>query len=272
MRRVIGQGRGFHDWQVGTEPASTSNTANISVSSTANIPQQDSQILAGRFARFAAGQNSGSVGKSFPLRVTANKGSGHVNARRPSFTVLCDFAWCGDGASRTPELLASAIPSPPQSRFDTADFTERVRVNHQTLSGPLVFTLPASNFVAILRPDWFNGTDQTAVPAKTCGWGWGLVLEESGPKGIESGKGYATNQELSKSSCATPHYRPGTGAMNRQPRAINPSDNSKPPSQNDPNSWRSQPAGACTSTGRSDVDASRACLRFIYYLPLSHLR
>ena len=99
---------------------------------------------------------------------------------------------------RTPELLASAIPSPPQSRFDTADFTERVRVNHQTLSGPLVFTLPASNFVAILRPDWFNGTDQTAVPAKTCGWGWGLVLEESGPKGIESGKGYATNQELSK--------------------------------------------------------------------------
>jgi hypothetical protein len=49
------------------------------------------------------------------------------------------------------------------SRFDTADLTERVRVNHQTLSGPLVFTTPASNFVGILRPDWLNGPDQTAV-------------------------------------------------------------------------------------------------------------
>ncbi len=43
------------------------------------------------------------------------------------------------------------------------------------LSGPLIFTLPASNFVAILRRDWFNGTDQTAVPAKTPGWEWDLA-------------------------------------------------------------------------------------------------
>ena len=47
-----------------------------------------------------------------------------------------------------------------ESRFDTADLTQRVRVNHQTLSGPLIFTTPASNFVAILRPDWLNGTDR----------------------------------------------------------------------------------------------------------------
>jgi hypothetical protein len=38
-----------------------------------------------------------------------------------------------------------------------------------TLSGPLIFTLPASNLVAILRSDWLNGTDQTAVLAKTHG-------------------------------------------------------------------------------------------------------
>jgi hypothetical protein len=35
------------------------------------------------------------------------------------------------------------------------------------LIGPLILTLPASNFVAILRrPDWLDGTDRVAVPAK----------------------------------------------------------------------------------------------------------
>ena len=38
------------------------------------------------------------------------------------------------------------------------------------LTGPLIFTLPASNFVAILRPDWLQGSDQTAGPAKTHGF------------------------------------------------------------------------------------------------------
>jgi hypothetical protein len=44
-----------------------------------------------------------------------------------------------------------------------------------TLSGPLILALPASNFVAILRPEWLDGTDQTAVPAKAHGWELGLA-------------------------------------------------------------------------------------------------
>jgi hypothetical protein len=39
-----------------------------------------------------------------------------------------------------------------------------------TLSGPLIFTLPASSFVAILRLDWLERTNRTAVLAKTHGW------------------------------------------------------------------------------------------------------
>jgi hypothetical protein len=38
------------------------------------------------------------------------------------------------------------------------------------LSGPLIFTVPASNFVAILRLDWLDRTDRAAVLAKTHGW------------------------------------------------------------------------------------------------------
>jgi hypothetical protein len=38
-----------------------------------------------------------------------------------------------------------------------------------TLAGPLILTLPTFNFVAILRPDWLKGSDQTAAPAKTHG-------------------------------------------------------------------------------------------------------
>jgi hypothetical protein len=39
-----------------------------------------------------------------------------------------------------------------------------------TLSGPLIFTLPASSFVAILRLDWLERTNQATVLAKTHGW------------------------------------------------------------------------------------------------------
>jgi hypothetical protein len=54
-------------------------------------------------------------------------------------------------------------------------------------TGPLVFTLPASNFVAILRPDWLNGTERNSSRIKAT----------------------QRNQELSKSSCAQPRYRSG---------------------------------------------------------------
>jgi hypothetical protein len=37
------------------------------------------------------------------------------------------------------------------------------------LTGPLIFTLPASSFVVILSFDWLDGTDRAAVPAKTHG-------------------------------------------------------------------------------------------------------
>ena len=33
-------------------------------------------------------------------------------------------------------------------------------------TGPLIFTLPASNFVAILRPDWLNGTERNSSRGK----------------------------------------------------------------------------------------------------------
>jgi hypothetical protein len=38
------------------------------------------------------------------------------------------------------------------------------------LSGPLIFTVPASSFVAILRLDWLDRTNRAAVLAKTQGW------------------------------------------------------------------------------------------------------
>jgi hypothetical protein len=37
------------------------------------------------------------------------------------------------------------------------------------LRGPLILTQPASNFVAVMSFDWFNGTNQTAVSAQTRG-------------------------------------------------------------------------------------------------------
>jgi hypothetical protein len=38
------------------------------------------------------------------------------------------------------------------------------------LSGPLIFTAPACNYVAILRLDWLERTNQAAVLAKAHGW------------------------------------------------------------------------------------------------------
>jgi hypothetical protein len=37
-------------------------------------------------------------------------------------------------------------------------------------TGALIFTLPASSSVVILRPNWLDGTGQAAVSAKTHGW------------------------------------------------------------------------------------------------------
>jgi hypothetical protein len=39
-----------------------------------------------------------------------------------------------------------------------------------TLSGPLILTVPIFSSIAILRPDWLQGSDQTAGPAKTHGF------------------------------------------------------------------------------------------------------
>jgi hypothetical protein len=64
------------------------------------------------------------------------------------------------------------------SRFDTADLTERVRGNHQTLSSPLVFTTPASNFVAIMRPDRLNETDRQPSSTSSSGHLW-ITLHKS---------------------------------------------------------------------------------------------
>jgi hypothetical protein len=46
-----------------------------------------------------------------------------------------------------------------------------------TLSGPLILTLPASNFVAIVRPDWLTGIEQTAVRARMHGWKLGPATD-----------------------------------------------------------------------------------------------
>jgi hypothetical protein len=48
-----------------------------------------------------------------------------------------------------------------------------------TLSGPLILTLPASNFVAILRPDWLNGTDQTTCSRQNARLGVGFGTDGS---------------------------------------------------------------------------------------------
>jgi hypothetical protein len=40
------------------------------------------------------------------------------------------------------------------------------------VTGPLIFTLPASSFIVVLSLNWFDGTDQAAVSAKTHGWNY----------------------------------------------------------------------------------------------------
>ena len=59
------------------------------------------------------------------------------------------------------------------------------------LTGPLIFTLPASNFVAILRLDWLGG-NSSPFPPKTHGWEWDLVPtapRRTGPNVLKSGLG-----------------------------------------------------------------------------------
>jgi hypothetical protein len=52
------------------------------------------------------------------------------------------------------------------------DLEENMNNKHQengALSGPLIFTLPASSFVVILNFDCLDGTDRAAVAPKTRG-------------------------------------------------------------------------------------------------------
>jgi hypothetical protein len=68
-----------------------------------------------------------------------------------------------------------------------------------TLSVPLILTLPASNFVAILRPDWLNGTDQTAYSRQNARLGVGSGTDGSSKnrakKQFESGEATQRNLE-----------------------------------------------------------------------------
>jgi hypothetical protein len=59
-----------------------------------------------------------------------------------------------------------------------------------TLSGPLIVTVPAFHSIAILRPDWIQGSDQTAGCAKGHGYesrlalaSWNLIVGD--PNGRE---------------------------------------------------------------------------------------
>jgi hypothetical protein len=59
-----------------------------------------------------------------------------------------------------------------------------------TLSGPLILTLPASNFVAILRPDWLKDlTKQLFPPRRAVGSRVGprRPVEDPGPERIRVG-------------------------------------------------------------------------------------
>ena len=38
--------------------------------------------------------------------------------------------------------------------------------------GPLILIAPASNFAAVMSLDWLDGTNRTAVSAKTHGWNY----------------------------------------------------------------------------------------------------
>ena len=72
------------------------------------------------------------------------------------------------------------------------------------LTGPLIFTLRATNFVAILRVDWLDGTHRAALPAKPHGWEWDLAPtapRRTGPERCPEAWGWA---QVARQSGACP--------------------------------------------------------------------
>jgi hypothetical protein len=67
------------------------------------------------------------------------------------------------------------------------------------LSVPLILTLPASNSVAILRPDWLKGSNQTAGPAKL------LVFGQSIPSGCITERAVKLNSKFVRRSNFNSH-------------------------------------------------------------------
>jgi hypothetical protein len=67
------------------------------------------------------------------------------------------------------------------------------------LSVPLILTLAASNSVAILRPDWLKGSNQTAGPAKL------LVCEQSIPSGCITERAVKLNSKFVRRSNFNSH-------------------------------------------------------------------
>jgi hypothetical protein len=65
------------------------------------------------------------------------------------------------------------------------------------LSDPLILTVPASNFVAVISLDWLDGTDRAAVSAKTRGWNY-LANSPRTPKRLRQNFG-----KLSRAAFAT---------------------------------------------------------------------
>jgi hypothetical protein len=60
------------------------------------------------------------------------------------------------------------------------------RQENGVVRGPLIFTLPASSFVAILNFDWLDGTDRAAISAKAHGWNYPTTRPRR-PKEFASG-------------------------------------------------------------------------------------
>jgi hypothetical protein len=57
---------------------------------------------------------------------------------------------------------------------------------NEELNGPLIFTIPASNFVVVLSLNWFDGTQREAVSAKTHSWNY-LATRRRTAKDIAGG-------------------------------------------------------------------------------------
>jgi hypothetical protein len=54
------------------------------------------------------------------------------------------------------------------------------------LTGPLIFTLPASSFVVVLSFDWLEGTDRAVVAPKKRDWNY-LTIRPRTTKEFASG-------------------------------------------------------------------------------------